>query len=386
MPTTATTPRATPDASKMGGARRTGSPPAVTIVAAWISADTGVGPSMASGSHTWSGSWADFPTAPANSSSAMAVAVPEASPPAAPNTSSNRTDPVVENARKIPISMAVSPIRVTMKAFFPASAAARRSNQNAISRYEHRPTPSHPTYSRTSTDTTNDAPTSSDASPPAMRRRGLPANSRATAPARGNAGTSQMRSVTLPSPMRCAAPRRPGGSRPERVCEGRRGPGRQQAPRAEPRSPMSPSEQVDVVHVGGYPASEDGHDDRESNHNFSGRNHHREECEHLAVDLAELAGEGDQRQVDRVQLELDRHEDHQRVAADQHTDRADREQQRRHHEEERDRGPHGTRSGSRPAGASSARSGRPRAFRRASTMAATAAMISRIEVSSNGKT
>src|ERR671919_3254080 len=149
MPTTATTPRATSDASKMAWARTTRYTPAVTIVAAWISADTGVGPSMASGSHTWSGTWADFPTAPANSRRAIAVAVPEAMDPAPPNTSSNRTEPVVENARKIPISIAVSPMRVTMKAFFPASAATRRSNQNAISRYEHRPTPSHPTYSRT---------------------------------------------------------------------------------------------------------------------------------------------------------------------------------------------------------------------------------------------
>ena len=31
------------------------------MVAAWISADTGVGPAMASGSHTKSGSWADLP-------------------------------------------------------------------------------------------------------------------------------------------------------------------------------------------------------------------------------------------------------------------------------------------------------------------------------------
>ena len=48
--------------------------PAVTMVAAWISADTGVGPAIASGNHTYSGSWADLPTAPTNSSSAMPVA------------------------------------------------------------------------------------------------------------------------------------------------------------------------------------------------------------------------------------------------------------------------------------------------------------------------
>ena len=50
--------------------------PAVTIVAAWISAETGVGPTIASGNHTCNGSWADLPTAPANSSSAIAVATP----------------------------------------------------------------------------------------------------------------------------------------------------------------------------------------------------------------------------------------------------------------------------------------------------------------------
>src|ERR1700760_5064643 len=42
--------------------------PAVTIVAAWISAETGVGPSMASGSQVWSGTWADFANAPTSRS------------------------------------------------------------------------------------------------------------------------------------------------------------------------------------------------------------------------------------------------------------------------------------------------------------------------------
>ena len=46
--------------------------PAVTIVAAWISADTGVGPSIASGSQKYSGSWALLPVAPTNSMAAMA--------------------------------------------------------------------------------------------------------------------------------------------------------------------------------------------------------------------------------------------------------------------------------------------------------------------------
>src|SRR5680860_668924 len=39
-----------------------------------MSAETGVGPSIASGSHTCSGNWADLPTAPANTSNGMATA------------------------------------------------------------------------------------------------------------------------------------------------------------------------------------------------------------------------------------------------------------------------------------------------------------------------
>src|SRR3954452_5810567 len=53
-----------------GFARATRYTPALTIVAAWISADTGVGLSIASGSQTWSGNWALLPMAPANTSRA----------------------------------------------------------------------------------------------------------------------------------------------------------------------------------------------------------------------------------------------------------------------------------------------------------------------------
>src|SRR6478735_7316685 len=63
------------DASSTGFIRTMRKTPAVTMVAAWIRADTGVGPAMASGSQTDSGSWADLPTAPMNSRPAMAVAV-----------------------------------------------------------------------------------------------------------------------------------------------------------------------------------------------------------------------------------------------------------------------------------------------------------------------
>src|SRR2546421_12119677 len=47
--------------------------PAVTIVAAWIRAETGVGPSIASGSQVWSGTWADLANAPTRMSRAAAT-------------------------------------------------------------------------------------------------------------------------------------------------------------------------------------------------------------------------------------------------------------------------------------------------------------------------
>ena len=56
---------ATGDISKRGKNLATRNTPAATIVAAWMSALTGVGPSMASGSHVCSGNWADLPMAPA---------------------------------------------------------------------------------------------------------------------------------------------------------------------------------------------------------------------------------------------------------------------------------------------------------------------------------
>src|SRR5439155_23823326 len=47
--------------------------PAATIVAAWISALTGVGPSIASGNQTCSGTWPDLPIAPQKIRSEIAV-------------------------------------------------------------------------------------------------------------------------------------------------------------------------------------------------------------------------------------------------------------------------------------------------------------------------
>src|SRR5207245_308881 len=63
-PITVTNDSAVSDSSKSGLIRATMKMPAVTIVAAWISAEIGVGPSIESGSQTCSGTCALFPIAP----------------------------------------------------------------------------------------------------------------------------------------------------------------------------------------------------------------------------------------------------------------------------------------------------------------------------------
>src|SRR5580700_2896009 len=65
-PTINTVDSAVSESSNSGDMRATMKMPAVTMVAAWISAEIGVGPSMESGSHTCKGICADLPIAPTN--------------------------------------------------------------------------------------------------------------------------------------------------------------------------------------------------------------------------------------------------------------------------------------------------------------------------------
>src|SRR6478736_3236121 len=65
-PMMVTNDNAVSDSSNSGLIRATMKIPAVTIVAAWISAEIGVGPSIESGSHTCSGTCALLPIAPMN--------------------------------------------------------------------------------------------------------------------------------------------------------------------------------------------------------------------------------------------------------------------------------------------------------------------------------
>src|SRR6185369_14953823 len=132
-PTQVTTCIAVGDVSNIGDRRQTMNTPAVTIVAAWIKALTGVGPSIASGNQVWSGSCADLPIAPTNSSRHSKVIVSTWSPakpivdPAIPGAAARiagiETVPKTRNVPKIPSEKPKSPMRLTTKALSAAALA-----------------------------------------------------------------------------------------------------------------------------------------------------------------------------------------------------------------------------------------------------------------------
>ena len=99
------------------------------MVAAWMRALTGVGPSIASGSQTWSGNWALLPIAPQNSSRQMPTIIHWLMSPAASssgssvNTSVKLSVPTVVQMAMMPSAKPTSPTRLTRNAFLLASAA-----------------------------------------------------------------------------------------------------------------------------------------------------------------------------------------------------------------------------------------------------------------------
>ncbi len=116
--TTATTRRSS--AGQTGRSRVSTYAPAATMVAAWMSALTGVGPAIAGGSHTWSGNCADFPTQPNRISSIEAAAAPGA-------TSSSplmRNVPAEAPRSMTPRMKPTSPNLVTRNAFAAEPGAA----------------------------------------------------------------------------------------------------------------------------------------------------------------------------------------------------------------------------------------------------------------------
>ena len=112
-----------------------------------MSAETGVGPAIASGSQVVSGNWALLPTAPTSrnrqaSSSALCdiFTVCEAS-----IISGITSVPNILNKRNMPSMKPKSPMRFMMNALRAALALSRLEYQKPMSRYEAMPTPSQPT-------------------------------------------------------------------------------------------------------------------------------------------------------------------------------------------------------------------------------------------------
>src|SRR3954453_17736296 len=108
--------------SKSGPLRPPRYTPAVTMVAAWIRADTGVGPAIASPSQDCSGNCADLPQAP--SSSIRPIPVSNASEPlsALPSTPAKDTVPNPANISISATDRPQDPTRLTTNAFLAAAA------------------------------------------------------------------------------------------------------------------------------------------------------------------------------------------------------------------------------------------------------------------------
>lgn len=116
--------------------------PAVTIVAAWINAETGVGPSIASGNQVWRPNCADFAIAPINTNMVTIVIH---------STSINRDrlnivdisrSPKIHQINIIPKVKLQSPTRFTINAFIAALLACILLYQKFTNIYEHTPTKS----------------------------------------------------------------------------------------------------------------------------------------------------------------------------------------------------------------------------------------------------
>lgn len=139
-PTTVTTSWASGAPLKTAPERTIRYTPAVTIVAAWMRAETGVGPSIASPSQDCSGTWADLPQAASSSIRAMAVSLSSPAAPASPasswlpSTGPKAKVPNQRNISMIAMDRPMSPTRLTRKAFFAAVAALGLCCQKPISR------------------------------------------------------------------------------------------------------------------------------------------------------------------------------------------------------------------------------------------------------------
>src|SRR5258707_2485385 len=83
---------------------------------------------------------------------------------------------------------------------------------------------------------------------------------------------------------------------------------------------------VQLVHVDRAASAENRHDDGKADHHLGGGDRQHQEDEHPAVHRVQEARKGHEGQVDGVEHQLDGHEHHERVAADQPTKRTDGEE------------------------------------------------------------
>lgn len=128
--------------------------PAVTSVAACISADTGVGPSIASGNQMCRPICADLPTAPKNSKKVItdkrSIVIPKivqsksTALGAKAKTTWYSTVLKVKNTSAIANANPTSPTRLTIIAFIAALPVLILLNQKLISKKDAKPIPSQP--------------------------------------------------------------------------------------------------------------------------------------------------------------------------------------------------------------------------------------------------
>src|SRR5688500_4946072 len=134
------------------------------------------------------------------------------------------------------------------------------------------------------------------------------------------------------------------------------------------RAPRSTPECPEAVDVEDELAPRHGDDDPEADDDLRGRDCHHGEREDLAVVVAVLARERDQREVRGVEHDLEREQHDQRAAPQQHAERPDREEDRRDDEVP-------GRVGTHQAASSSASSSRVRVPRMTPPTAATSSTI-----------
>jgi hypothetical protein len=107
------------------------------MVAAWIRAETGVGPSMASGSQVCSGTWADLAKAPTSRRMSPAVSAPPWALPSMPaclNVPRRSSVWAWRKMKNVPSTRPTSPTTLMTKALIPARVAVVRRYQKEMSR------------------------------------------------------------------------------------------------------------------------------------------------------------------------------------------------------------------------------------------------------------